>query len=222
MSVSNSPAGPTSQKRPLEEPSSPTHPSQPNAKRPALSKPAGSNSKASESGSPKQQPAKSDSKSSLSPTQSPSRSISHKDGDATNGTSTAATSTTDAQPIQSTTTNSGGHNRTGSRSKSSVNGANSVTRDEDANDIHIRAIISTEEAATIIGKGGENVSSIRRASQAKCTVSDYVRGVTDRILTVSGTVENVAKVRPFRKSQFLSGRRFSKLTVRLLSSRPLA
>ena len=60
--------------------------------------------------------------------------------------------------------------------------------------IHIRAIISSQEAATVIGKGGENVTMIRRMSAAKCTVSDYARGAVERILTVSGSVDAVAKV----------------------------
>ena len=60
--------------------------------------------------------------------------------------------------------------------------------------VHIRAIISSQEAATVIGKGGENVTLIRRMSAAKCTVSDYARGAVERILTVSGSVDAVAKV----------------------------
>jgi poly(rC)-binding protein 2/3/4 len=60
--------------------------------------------------------------------------------------------------------------------------------------IHVRAVISSPEAATIIGKGGENVSKIRQMSGAKCTVSDYQKGAVERILTVSGIVDAVAKV----------------------------
>ncbi|RMZ83208.1 hypothetical protein DV738_g1329, partial [Chaetothyriales sp. CBS 135597] len=59
--------------------------------------------------------------------------------------------------------------------------------------IHIRAVISSAEAATCIGKGGENVTQIRKLSGAKCTVSDYSRGAVERILTVSGPQDAVAK-----------------------------
>lgn len=59
--------------------------------------------------------------------------------------------------------------------------------------LHVRAIISSAEAATVIGKGGENVSQIRRMAGAKCTVSEYSRGAVERILTVSGLVDAVAK-----------------------------
>jgi poly(rC)-binding protein 2/3/4 len=55
-------------------------------------------------------------------------------------------------------------------------------------------VISSPEAATVIGKGGENVSQIRRLSGAKCTVSDYSRGAVERILTVSGPQDAAAKV----------------------------
>ena len=61
--------------------------------------------------------------------------------------------------------------------------------------LHVRAIISSAEAATVIGKGGENVTQIRRMAGAKCTVSEYSRGAVERILTVSGLVDAVAKVR---------------------------
>ena len=45
--------------------------------------------------------------------------------------------------------------------------------------LHVRAIISSAEAATVIGKGGENVSQIRRMAGAKCTVSEYTRGAVE-------------------------------------------
>ncbi|KAG7135900.1 PAB1-binding protein 2 like [Verticillium longisporum] len=69
---------------------------------------------------------------------------------------------------------------------------NASTHDETAW-IHIRAVISSPEAATVIGKGGENVSNIRKMSGAKCTVSDYQKGAVERILTVSGVVDASAK-----------------------------
>ena len=81
---------------------------------------------------------------------------------------------------------------------SSVGQAGSSALAPNTNDetawIHIRAVISSPEAATIIGKGGENVSNIRKMSHAKCTVSDYQKGAVERILTVSGVVDAVAKV----------------------------
>ena len=88
----------------------------------------------------------------------------------------------ETQPIQST---SGANGRPGPNN----------SQENEANWLHLRACISTQEAATIIGKGGENVTQIRRLSGAKCTVSDYARGAVERILTVSGAVDAVSKVR---------------------------
>lgn len=70
-------------------------------------------------------------------------------------------------------------------------------RQDESQFLHVRAVISSAEAATAIGKGGENVSQIRRLSGAKCTVSDYSRGAVERVLTVSGMVDAVAKVSLF-------------------------
>ncbi|KAH8675803.1 hypothetical protein BX600DRAFT_186061 [Xylariales sp. PMI_506] len=84
-----------------------------------------------------------------------------------------ATSTAVANPVTATTPSANAHDETAW--------------------IHIRAVISSPEAATIIGKGGENVSNIRKQSGAKCTVSDYQKGAVERILTVSGVVDAAAK-----------------------------
>jgi poly(rC)-binding protein 2/3/4 len=77
---------------------------------------------------------------------------------------------------------------------SASNAVTSAAAHDETSWIHIRAVISSPEAATVIGKGGENVSNIRKLSNAKCTVSDYQKGAVERILTVSGIVDAVAKV----------------------------
>ncbi|KAJ5225835.1 hypothetical protein N7468_007060 [Penicillium chermesinum] len=87
------------------------------------------------------------------------------------------------QPIQSTASQA---ERAGSSSEQ-------PNQQDETHWIHIRAVISSQEAATVIGKAGENVSQIRRMSGAKCTVSDYSRGAFERILTVSGLQDAVAK-----------------------------
>ncbi|KLO86162.1 hnRNP protein E2 [Fusarium fujikuroi] len=76
---------------------------------------------------------------------------------------------------------------------SASNAVTSAAAHDETSWIHIRAVISSPEAATVIGKGGENVSNIRKLSNAKCTVSDYQKGAVERILTVSGIVDAVAK-----------------------------
>lgn len=89
------------------------------------------------------------------------------------------------QPIQSTTTANGIR---------SVDGPPPKQQSDESQWLHVRAILTGQEAATLIGKGGENVNQIRKLSGAKCTVSEYSRGAVERILTVSGATDAVAKV----------------------------
>ncbi|CAI7622475.1 unnamed protein product [Penicillium pancosmium] len=167
--MSASPSNLQSTKRPLEDPSSPSGPNdQPDAKRPALDKVVKSDPDAEADVSSNQIPSIEDTKDIQGDTVVP---------DAPNGKHA------DTQPIQSTASHG---ERAGSHS-------DQHTPQDETNWIHIRAVISSPEAATVIGKGGENVSQIRRLSGAKCTVSDYSRGAVERILTVSGPQDAVAK-----------------------------
>jgi heterogeneous nuclear rnp K-like protein 2 len=157
-----------SQKRPLEEPSSPSAPGdQPDAKRPALDKVI-----------------KAESATSMIP--EATSMIPEAPAAATGGETAAPVEVkpevpqTQAIPSTSSLLASNGH------------GAAATT--DETSWLHVRSIISSAEAATVIGKGGENVTLIRKMSGAKCTVSDYSRGAIERVLTVSGPVDAVAKV----------------------------
>lgn len=167
--MSSSPPQPTqSTKRPLEEASSPSRATdQPDAKRPALDKIL------------KNDDAAKTTKASENATDS-----ADKNGDeASNGAKTeteAAVGEIGADEKLAAQAGAAGSSSAGAHDETSW--------------IHIRAVISSPEAATIIGKGGENVSNIRKMSNAKCTVSDYQKGAVERILTVSGIVDAVAKV----------------------------
>ena len=185
MSASEVPASAPSQKRPLEEPSSPSGPTdQPDAKRPALDKvkeeateataTAASTFEATTDGVASPAIPKSETATVNGDTHVP---------DAPPAGMPTASQVLETQPIQST----------------SANGADAASDQtphppqDESKWLHLRSIISSAEAATVIGKGGENVSLIRRLSGAKCTVSDYSRGAVERILTVSGLVDAVAK-----------------------------
>lgn len=181
----------SSAKRPLEEPSSPTGPNdQPDAKRPALDKMVKDDQNAEEINTA--QPVKgegisTDDVNAVTAKAEESAEVTTTQNGVKDETDTlmqnAPPSVTplETQPILST---------------SSVNGRSSTQQQQDeTNWLHLRACIGTSEAATIIGKGGENVTQIRRLSGAKCTVSDYSRGAVERILTVSGQVDAVSKVR---------------------------
>lgn len=177
-----------SAKRPLEETSSPSRTDQPEAKRPALDKILRGD----------EEELKRDTPSENGHTELPELPAAPelpKDETKTNGDnaeepkdeaadSAAPDAAAETKPIVVTHGGPAGMSQT----------ASSATHDESAW-IHIRAVITSPEAATIIGKGGENVSKIRQMSNAKCTVSDYQKGAIERILTVSGSVDAVAKVR---------------------------
>lgn len=60
--------------------------------------------------------------------------------------------------------------------------------------ISLRSIVTTKEAGAIIGKGGKNVKEVRETTNVKAGISKVVEDVKERILTVTGTLDNVAKV----------------------------
>jgi len=172
MSASPVAAPTQSTKRPLEDPSSPSAPSdQPEAKRPALDKIF-----KGEDEEPKPDlslPVVGSNGDAKTESNGVKAEVKDEQGD------TVVTDST--QSIESTGTSSRGQTAPGS------------LHNDESGWIHIRAVITSAEAATVIGKGGENVSQIRKMSGAKCTVSDYQKGAVERILTVSGVVDAAAK-----------------------------
>jgi hypothetical protein len=74
----------------------------------------------------------------------------------------------------------------GSRSPSPTSGHDVLT---------LRALVNTKEAGVIIGKGGKNVADLREQTGVRAGVSKVIPGVHERVLTVGGSVEAVAKVR---------------------------
>lgn len=57
----------------------------------------------------------------------------------------------------------------------------------------LRAIVSSKEAGVIIGKAGKNVADLREETGVKAGVSKVVQGVHDRVLTVTGSLDGLAK-----------------------------
>ncbi|PMD51633.1 uncharacterized protein K444DRAFT_235601 [Hyaloscypha bicolor E] len=178
--MSSSPtAAPTqSTKRPLEDPSSPSAPNdQPEAKRPALDKIVKGDD-AEEPVPEGIEPAVVSSNGNTKTDSTNGSRVEPKDGQGdtlvpdvgSHSIESTAAITTRGPPV----------------------GGSTLQHDE-SGWIHVRSVITSAEAATVIGKGGENVSLIRKMSGAKCTVSDYQKGAVERILTVSGVVDAVAK-----------------------------
>lgn len=201
--MSASPQHTQSTKRPLEETSSPSRNDQPDAKRPALDKVIRDEEESKElvtenNGDNVAAPAEVPAPAADTTTESSGNGTTAGDDEIEklNGIKsevkddqgdTVVPDAPETKPIATTTTAS-----LPPQSQSTA----AQTHDETAW-IHVRAVISSPEAATIIGKGGENVSKIRQMSNAKCTVSDYQKGAVERILTVSGVVDAVAKVNKY-------------------------
>jgi heterogeneous nuclear rnp K-like protein 2 len=59
----------------------------------------------------------------------------------------------------------------------------------------LRALVSTKDAGIVIGEAGKNVADLREQTGVKAGVGKVITGVHERVLTVSGSVEAVAKVR---------------------------
>lgn len=168
-----------STKRPLEDPSSPAGPNDiRDAKRQALDKTVTDSTTTTE-----QEKAKSITNGSH-PEASPST-LPPPDTSTTDAANGSTEVKSEPQPIPSTAA---------STEQVAVQPPPPMPTQDESQWIHVRSVISSSEAATVIGKGGENVSQIRRMSGAKCTVSDYSRGAVERILTVSGAQDAVAKV----------------------------
>lgn len=180
-------------KRPLDDESSPSGPNdQPDAKRPALDKAVKEEEVEGDKTNPASVATNDRADVKAEPGAGPVEN-GHTDiqgdtvvPDAPNGPGPSAASVLETQPIQST---GGQYDRATSQGPMQHQGYQDET-----GWIHVRAVISSAEAATVIGKGGENVSLIRKHSGAKCTVSDYSRGAVERVLTVSGLVDATAKV----------------------------
>ncbi|KAI0936542.1 hypothetical protein AcW1_000749 [Taiwanofungus camphoratus] len=68
----------------------------------------------------------------------------------------------------------------------------------------LRALVSTKDAGVIIGKAGKNVADLRDQTGVKAGVSKVIPGVHERVLTVIGSVEGVAKAYALIVSQLVA------------------
>ncbi|OBZ80090.1 RNA-binding protein rnc1 [Grifola frondosa] len=76
----------------------------------------------------------------------------------------------------------------------------------------LRALVSTKDAGVIIGKAGKNVADLRDQTGVKAGVSKVIPGVHERVLTVTGSVEGVAKAYALIVSQLVSANPSSPIT----------
>ncbi|KAG8982298.1 RNA binding protein, heterogenous nuclear RNP-K like protein, partial [Tulasnella sp. 427] len=73
-----------------------------------------------------------------------------------------------------------------------------------ADGLTIRSLVTTREAGIIIGKQGKNVAELREQTGVKAGVSKVVAGVHERVLSVTGSVEGIAKAYGIIVNQLLS------------------
>lgn len=72
----------------------------------------------------------------------------------------------------------------------------SPTRESTEKNTHIRFLVSNAEAGSVIGKGGATISEFQSQSGARIQLSrnhEYFPGTSDRIIMVSGTIDEILK-----------------------------
>ncbi|KAI0348493.1 hypothetical protein BDW22DRAFT_1424650 [Trametopsis cervina] len=84
----------------------------------------------------------------------------------------------------------------------------------------LRSLVSTKDAGVIIGKAGKNVADLRDQTGVKAGVSKVIAGVHERVLTVSGSVESVARAYAMIVNQLISANPTSPVTPNASSSPP--
>ncbi|KAF9354027.1 hypothetical protein BGX34_011248 [Mortierella sp. NVP85] len=83
---------------------------------------------------------------------------------------------------------------------------NMKNNDEDSDvpsNMAIRALVSTKEAGIIIGKSGKNVNEIREQSGSRVNISEIVPGATERVLTITGRLDTIAKAYALVAQKFI-------------------
>ncbi|KAG0683073.1 RNA binding protein, heterogenous nuclear RNP-K like protein [Pichia californica] len=108
--------------------------------------------------------------------------------------STSSSSTSTTGPVIS-------ESQSITNSKDDNNNNNNITDDNNSDDfddldlgktlITYRILVSRREAGAIIGKEGSNISKIRDDFDVKAGVSKVIDGCIDRILTITGMVDNI-------------------------------
>lgn len=74
-----------------------------------------------------------------------------------------------------------------------VDAANSRQKLDTSTHVSFRAVITNRCAATLLGEDGDTIRSIQTDASVDIDISDQIRGAINRILTVSGNVENVSQ-----------------------------
>ncbi|KAI8591810.1 hypothetical protein BDZ88DRAFT_14745 [Geranomyces variabilis] len=68
-----------------------------------------------------------------------------------------------------------------------------VYRQPEEKDFRMRALITSAEAGIVIGKQGRSISEIRLQSGAKVQISDHIPHALDRVLVITGMLDQISK-----------------------------
>ena len=90
-------------------------------------------------------------------------------------------------------------------SRLNVDGPPKTEEEYAQSQLTLRAIVTSKEAGVIIGKAGKNVADLRDETGVKAGVSKVVPGVHDRVLTVSGALDAIAKAYGIVAKSLLEG-----------------
>jgi len=71
--------------------------------------------------------------------------------------------------------------------------SNHRERDNDPTYVLLRMYCPVKEASTIVGKRGDKINHIREKANVRINVSDNLKDIPERIVTVRGSAENVAR-----------------------------
>lgn len=77
-----------------------------------------------------------------------------------------------------------------------VNGpisSHKVVQNDDPTYVHFRMLASISDTASIVGKGGDTISKIKEESTSRVNVSENLKGIPERVISVRGSAEFVAK-----------------------------
>ncbi|ODV84393.1 hypothetical protein CANARDRAFT_184795, partial [[Candida] arabinofermentans NRRL YB-2248] len=81
----------------------------------------------------------------------------------------------------------------GDNKKSGPISSHKVVHNDDPTYVHFRMLCTINETALIVGKGGDSINKIKELSAARVNVSENLKGVPERVISVRGPSENVAK-----------------------------
>ncbi|ODV93331.1 hypothetical protein PACTADRAFT_51933 [Pachysolen tannophilus NRRL Y-2460] len=131
-----------------------------------------------------------------------SEAIERHDKEEDSAKTAAVASTTSNEDVTMANTNNNNNNNNYNNNSDETGSAGSINnragpisshKVDDPTYVHFRMFCPVKEASLIVGKGGEKISHIKEAASCRINVSDNLRGVPERIVSVRGPAENVAK-----------------------------